>query len=64
MSVGERIKEIRTKRGWTQGELADRSGLSRVTINNLETGKQTVTTNRTIQALADACCCKPSFFLS
>jgi putative transcriptional regulator len=31
-----RIKELRTKRGWTQQELADAVGVSRQSINSIE----------------------------
>ena len=31
-----RLKAIRTERGWTQAELAERVGVSRKTINTIE----------------------------
>jgi transcriptional regulator with XRE-family HTH domain len=34
--VGERIKRLREKRGWTQQELADRVGIRYETINRIE----------------------------
>ncbi|GAA1013278.1 transcriptional regulator [Acrocarpospora pleiomorpha] len=34
-----RIKELRTERAWTQADLAQRAGVSRQTINAIETGK-------------------------
>jgi putative transcriptional regulator len=34
-----RLKEIREGRGWSQGELARRLGVSRQTINAVETDK-------------------------
>ena len=34
-----RIRELREAHGWSQGELAERLGVSRQTINALETGK-------------------------
>ena len=33
-----RLREVRTGRGWTQAELADRIGVSRKTINTIENG--------------------------
>jgi transcriptional regulator with XRE-family HTH domain len=36
--VGHRIAELRTKLGWTQQELADRVGVSRVAVSHLEAG--------------------------
>lgn len=34
-----RVRELRTGRGWSQGELAERLGVSRQTINAIETEK-------------------------
>ena len=34
-----RLRELRADRGWSQAELADRLGVSRQTVNSLETGK-------------------------
>ncbi|MEV1077425.1 helix-turn-helix transcriptional regulator [Streptomyces sp. NPDC050211] len=34
-----RITDLRAERGWTQAELAQRTGVSRQTINSIETGK-------------------------
>jgi putative transcriptional regulator len=34
-----RITDLRAERGWTQAELAQRAGVSRQTINAIETGK-------------------------
>ena len=36
--VGHRIAELRTKLGWTQQDLADRVGVSRVAVSHLEAG--------------------------
>ena len=33
------VRELRTGRGWSQGELADKLEVSRQTINAIETGK-------------------------
>jgi len=35
-ALGNRVREEREKRGWTQAELAARSGFSRKTINTIE----------------------------
>ena len=37
-SFGARLRELRLKRGWTLGELACRSGLSKAFISRLESG--------------------------
>lgn len=34
-----RIADLRTERGWTQADLAQRIGVSRQSINAIETGK-------------------------
>jgi putative transcriptional regulator len=33
------VRELRTERGWSQGELADKLEVSRQTINAIETGR-------------------------
>lgn len=37
--IGDRICELRKSRGWTQDELADATGMNRVTIAKYEAGK-------------------------
>jgi len=37
--VTNRLRVLRAERGWSQGDLADRLGVSRQTINAIETGK-------------------------
>ncbi|MDL5364282.1 helix-turn-helix transcriptional regulator [Xanthomonas sp. NCPPB 2654] len=37
--MNSRIRELREAQGWSQGELGERLGVSRQTINALETGK-------------------------
>lgn len=37
--VNNRLRVLRAERGWTQGELAGRVGVSRQTINVIEAGK-------------------------
>ena len=34
-----RIRLLRTEKGWSQGELADQVGVSRNSINSVENGK-------------------------
>lgn len=50
--MGEKIKELREKRGWTQEQLAEKAGLSRVAISLIETGKTKEVMSGTIKALA------------
>lgn len=37
--VNNRLRELRERQGWSQGELATRLDVSRQTVNALETGK-------------------------
>jgi putative transcriptional regulator len=39
MHVRNRVKELRTGRGWTQQQLADAVGVSRQSINSIETDR-------------------------
>lgn len=50
-----RLRELRRKRGWSQVELAARSGVSQPTISEVERG--TATTTATLDRLADALGC-------
>jgi transcriptional regulator with XRE-family HTH domain len=42
MSLGERIKEQRTKLGWTQDALAEKAGISKGFLSDLENSKRNV----------------------
>lgn len=61
-----RLKEFREKKKMSQEELAEISGISRTTISDLENGKKEVTTNVTLEKLANALGKKVStiFFLN
>ncbi|MBK0059880.1 helix-turn-helix transcriptional regulator [Pseudomonas sp. S44] len=37
--MNNRIRELRSARGWSQAELAERLGVSRQTVNAIETGR-------------------------
>lgn len=49
-----KIKEIRTAQGLSQTELALKSGVTRATIWTLETRPSSVTTTKTLAAIAAA----------
>lgn len=38
-AVKNTLKELRKDRGWSQGELADQLGVSRQSVNAIETGR-------------------------
>jgi transcriptional regulator with XRE-family HTH domain len=50
-SLGRRIADHRAKRGWTQTDLAERLGISRVAVSHLEAGMSTPG-ERTVALLA------------
>ena len=50
-ALGRRIADLRAKSGWTQQELADRIGISRVAVSHLEAG-MTDPGERTVTLLA------------
>lgn len=52
--MGYRIRELREERGMTQTELAEKSNVTRATIWKLETGKDEITTTKTLMKIAEA----------
>ncbi len=54
-SLGSRLVRLRSRRGWTQQQLANVAGLSRVQVARLETGARgQAIWLRTLQRLAEA----------
>lgn len=45
-SVGERIKARRTDLGWTQDQLAEKAGISKGFLSDLENGKRSVSADK------------------
>jgi transcriptional regulator with XRE-family HTH domain len=41
-TVGERIKARRAELGWTQDQLAEKAGISKSFVSDLETGKRSI----------------------
>lgn len=41
--IGRQLKELRLSRGWRQTEVAEKVGLSRSAISNIEAGKRAMT---------------------
>jgi transcriptional regulator with XRE-family HTH domain len=56
--LGPRIAQLRTDRGLTQAELADRVGISRVALSHIETSRS-IPGERTIALLAGMFRCEP-----
>ncbi len=52
--MGYKIRELRELRKMTQEELAEKSGVSRATISQLENGEMKNTTSKTLLKLARA----------
>jgi XRE family aerobic/anaerobic benzoate catabolism transcriptional regulator len=51
--LGQRIRELRTARGWRQIDLAEEAGINENYISDLEIGKKEICL-RMMQAVADA----------
>lgn len=49
-----KVKYYRELKGWSQEKLAEESDVSRVTISGFENGTTEVTTNTTMDKIADA----------
>jgi transcriptional regulator with XRE-family HTH domain len=56
---GERVRQLRTKKGWTQDEFADISGFHRAYIGTVERGETNISI-RNIETLAKALAVKLS----
>ena len=52
--MGYKIKELRIKKGMSQAELCEKSGVCRATLWALETNRKNTTTTKTLQRIADA----------
>ena len=50
-SLGEAVRHYRTEAGLTQAELADRAGLHRSYLSELESGKETEQVKRLLRVL-------------
>ncbi len=42
-NVGKQLKELRMSRGWKQYQVADKVGMSRTSISNIESGRRSLT---------------------
>ncbi len=41
--IGKKLRDLRVSRGWKQKDVADKVGLSRPAMSNIESGKRSVT---------------------
>lgn len=62
LSPGEVVKELRSKKGWTQKILSDITGMAVANISNIESGRSNLGEERAI-LLAEALGVKPEFIL-
>lgn len=59
--IGKKVQFIRSERGYSQEDLADLTGMTRVSITNIEAGRQAIN----LRVLYIICCVvneSPSFF--
>lgn len=52
--IGQKIREARRMRGWTQAELAERIGIDHTGVSHLENGRHDNPTLERIRRIADA----------
>ncbi len=62
MTVGERIRKYRTKKGWTQKKLGEKSNIAEPTIRRYELGKLNPK-YETLEKIADALDCTPAYLM-
>ncbi len=58
-----RIQELREVKGWSQAELARRSGVSQSTISRLEAGTTPSIDLNNLEKLASALRCDPGYLI-
>mgnify|MGYP002658112992 FL=1 len=56
--MNEKVKSLRIRKGMTQEELSKKAGISRQTLNYIETGKTVNITVATLMKLAEVLECK------
>lgn len=61
LRIGKQLKELRLSRGWRQVEVADKIGLSRSAISNIEAGKRALTLD-TLKKFCEVFAIDISFF--
>ena len=59
--IGKQLKELRVSRGWKQYEVAEKVGLSRPAVSNIEAGKRSLTLS-TLQRFCEVFSIDISYF--
>ena len=62
-AFGQRIARARAKGGWTQQQLAERTGLVQAAIAKLERARQAAVRADTVMALAEGLGCSADYLL-
>lgn len=63
MRLGEKILKLRTQRGWTQTELAERAGISQTIISRLEKHQRHNVNADVLKRLAQALGCTTDYLV-
>jgi transcriptional regulator with XRE-family HTH domain len=63
MTMGQRIKRLRERRGWDQSELATRAGVKQSILSRIEGGSRTNPTADIVRRLARALGCTADYIL-
>ena len=58
-----RLRELRVAKGWSQNELAEQSGVRRVTISRIENDQTAGIEFDTLERLGRALGCDPAFLI-
>lgn len=58
--MNNRLKELRTERGYSQNDIANLSGISQVILNKIENGEEVNLNTREVVKLAEVLGTKPS----
>lgn len=61
--LGDKLKHMRTTRGYSMSKLAELAGVSQATVSMIESGKNTNVTKETLEKLATALKVSVDYFL-
>jgi transcriptional regulator with XRE-family HTH domain len=63
MTIAERVKQLRRRRGWTQNELAERASIDRTVLSRIESGVTLNPRANELKGLARALGCSIDFLV-